>query len=361
MVDFNEIRVNRLIIHTIHQKKDGEETATAQYSNTISSANVSIMDLIRTRLRDAAGKGSKAFYLDIENVAEDSFYGLSNGLNDLDDVAFIERTADIAHLLASCQRRSNIPGGYLLLLDCINEESGWPVCIVIKAEPHEALLLINNDEGDQLRMLDEVFLSPSQKLYKIGIIYKKEDLQNGNPGQEYGGFLYDNQFRTESHPAEYFYKCFLGFTVGSNPKIQSHNFFEKTELFILSRVSDPVQRGNLLGALKTVFFADQNSTLNPSEFAHNYISNENGLLDSYIGEVCSALPHSFVKSDELIKSKLNKRRIGFPDKINIAGPEEYFDRRVEIVGNDEDLDGLSASNPLYTIVKIYGKPYSSDE
>ena len=361
MVDFNDIRVNRLIIHTIQPKQHGQDTATALYSNTISSVDDRIMDLIRERMIDAAGKGSKAFELDIENTGDDSFFHLSNGLNELDETGFIGRTSDIAHLLASCQRRSSIPGGYLLLLDCVNEESETPVCIVIKAEPHKALHFVNSDGNNHLNMLNEVFLSPSQKLYKIGVIYQKEEACTGDPCQGYGGFLYDNQFRSESHPAEYFYKDFLGFTVGKNPKIQSFNFFEKTEIFILNHVSDPDQRGNLLGALKTTFFADQNSIINPTDFAHDYISNEDGLLDAYIREVCAELPHSFVRSDELIKSRLKKRKIGFPDKINIAGPEECFDNRVEIVRSDEELSELSALNPLYTIIKIHGKPYSSDE
>jgi hypothetical protein len=77
MVDFNDIRVNRLIIHTIQPKQHGQDTASAQNSDTISLVNDSIMDLIRKSMIDAAGKGSKTFELGIENTGEHSFFDLT--------------------------------------------------------------------------------------------------------------------------------------------------------------------------------------------------------------------------------------------------------------------------------------------
>ena len=88
---------------------------------------------------------------------------------------------------------------------------------------------------------------------------------------------------------------------------------------------------------------------------------ENGIRDSYIGDVCQELPFAIVKDNSLIKNRLSKRKIDFPSNINVVGPEESFDNRVLIIDSSEDLSALEATSQDYTILKIFGKPYSSNE
>lgn len=361
MIDFNNLLVNRLIIHTINAKQDGQDSATVAASNEISEINYNVLEIIRNRLIDAAGRNSKAFELDIENSNQDSFFELSSELSELNEDEFIQRTTDIAELLADSQRRISIPGGYLLILDCLDNESNFPVVIVIKAEPHEALQFSINGGHTQVSVLHKVFLSPSQKLYKIGITYKKSDEETENVNEQFGCFLYDDQFRADTHPAEYFYKDFLGFTVGNNAKIQSQRFYDKTKNFVLTNVQDLETKTLVISALKNEFTINQSDTVNPINFANNYIPAENGLRDSYIGDVCQELPFAIVKDRSLIRNKLANRKIDFPSNINLTGPEEGFDNRVEIINEVDAIQNLEANNPNYTIVKISGKPYSSNE
>jgi hypothetical protein len=361
MIDFNNLIVNRLIIHTINAKQDGQDHATVEASNEISNIDDNVLDIIKNRLIDAAGRNSKAFELEIENSSADSFFELSREISELDEAAFINRTTEIAELLADSQRRVSIPGGYLLLLDCFDNERNLPVVIVIKAEPHEALQFSINGGHTQVNVLHKVFLSPSQKLYKIGIIYKKNDIETENVNDQCGCFLYDDQFRTDTHPAEYFYKDFLGFTVGNNAKIQSQRFYDKTKNFILTNVSDLETKTLLVSALKNEFSINQTDIVNPINFATTYMPTQNGLRDSYIGDVCQELPFSIIKDDCLIRTKLTKRKIDFPCNINLIGPEEGFDNRVEIISDPNAIQNLEADNPSYTIVKIIGKPYTSNE
>jgi nucleoid-associated protein YejK len=361
MIDFNNLLVNRLIIHTINAKQDGQDTATVDASNEISEIDHNVLEIIRNRLIDAAGRNSKAFELDIENSNPHSFFELSNQISELEEEVFIQRTTEIAELLADSQRRISIPGGYLLILDCLDNECNLPVIIVIKAEPHEALQFSINGGHTQVNVLHKVFLSPSQKLYKIGIIYKKTSLESENVNEQFGCFLYDEQFRADTHPAEYFYKDFLGFTVGNNSKIQSQRFYDKTKNFILTHVKDSDTKTLLVSALKNEFSINQNDTINPINFATTYLPTEFGLRDTYIADVCQELPFSFVKDDTLIRPKLAKRKIDFPSNINLIGPEEDFDNRVEIISDSDSIQNLEADNPKYTIVKISGKPYTSNE
>jgi hypothetical protein len=164
MIDFNNLLVNRLIIHTINAKQEGQDSATVDASNEISEIDHNVLEIIRTRLIDAAGRNSKAFELDIDNTNPDSFYELSNKIGELNKKKFIQRTTEIAELLADCQRKVSIPGGYLLIMDCLDNDTNLPVIIVIKAEPHEALQFSISVGHTQVNLLSKVFLSPSPDL-----------------------------------------------------------------------------------------------------------------------------------------------------------------------------------------------------
>src|SRR4051812_3287313 len=122
MIDFNSLLVNRLIIHTINAKQEGQDTASVTPSNEISIVGHDALEIIRTRLIDAAGRNSKAFELEIENVNLGSFLDLSSNFANHDDAVFIQTTTEIAELLASSQTRVSIPGGYLLLMDCVDND-----------------------------------------------------------------------------------------------------------------------------------------------------------------------------------------------------------------------------------------------
>jgi hypothetical protein len=360
MIDFNNLLVNRLIIHTINVKLDGQDNATVDASNEVVEIDGSVLDIIKDRLINAAGRNSKAFELEIENSSPNSFFLLSKDISSLNEDDFIERTIDIARLLAESQRKVSIPGGYLLIMDCLDSDNNFPVIIVIKAEPHEALQFSAEGRHNYVNVLRKVFLSPAQKLYKIGILFQKNNEKDLDLNQQFGSFLYDDQFRADNHPAEYFYKDFLGLTMSKNAKIQSQRFYDKSKDFIITRVDDTKVKMALLSALKNEFLINQSVTINPFNFANTYIPSQEGLRDYYIANVCQELQFSIVKDDTLLRTRLNKRKIDFSSNINLSGPEDTFDDNVEII-NEETISGLDASNSEYTIIKILGKPYSSNE
>src|SRR5690625_206074 len=349
MIELNNLHVKKLIIHTIKEKQHNTRYATVIPTTEISTVSDEVLEIIRQRLNDAAGRNSRAFNLEIEERDKDSVFGLSLDWNNENDDFFLEKSIQIAERLAQSQKRTNIPGGYLIIMDCIDEVSQYPVVVIIKAEPHEALQLIDNiEKTNQINVLTKVFLSPSQKLYKIGIIYKKDE------ESDYESFLFDDQFRNESGPAEYFYKDFLGFSVSGNSKIQSQKFYNDTIGFIVKYAKDSDMKGRLISALKNEFLQRQTDLINPMEFGANFIPEDDGLRDTYIREICKDFSSAFVKDDTLIRRKLKNRKISFGDKIFILGPEEIFDERVKIVSEGEDI---IENGGEYTTIQIKGKPY----
>lgn len=358
-MNFNELKVNRVIMHSIIAKMKNQDHATVEESSNLIEASDAVLKIIKVRLIDAAGKNSKAFELEVENSSHDSFYTKAKSLKQSTEAEFINTSQEIAYLLAETQTRVGIPGGYLIVIDGTDEITGVSYAIVIKAEPHEALKQSIVNGVNKMELLEKVFLSPSQKLFKIGILVEKLELSDDSNSTNYSAFLFDDQFRTDSHPAEYFYKDFLGFSTSKNAKIQTQRFYSKTNEFIKTHVSDFRKKVELFGALKTHLTTNNDAVVNPQEFSTSFFPT-NDLKDKYNSEVVSQFDHSFEKDNILIKNQLEKRNMNFPQNIKIIGPDAEFDERVNVVNSVEELEELEFDPTNHTIIKISGKPYPNE-
>ena len=358
MIDPEHLTFKRTIVHYIIPKSEDQEHATAHVETKMINLNDAVSRIIRRRLTKAMGKNSKSFELEIIDYDHDSFFGLCQPLKHAEDNKFIENSGLIAELLAGCQTRNNIPGGYMIFIQAENKNES-AVYIVIKAELQEALRY-EEDTQSRLLALDDLILSPSTKLYKIGMIYERDEPSKLYPNDKFGCFLFDDQFTPDAKPAEYFYSDFLGYTIESNPKIQSKRFYTHTENFIKKSVDDPDMKGELMHVLKQEF-AEQNhfDEIAPMDFANSYFHDPE-VKDQYSAEVVPYLPTNIVRDPSLFKSKLEWKKLNFPNKVNISGPDRTFDFSVKVVDSNEELDEMNAEDPGYTILKIKGRPFESD-
>lgn len=357
LISFYHIRVGRAIMHEIRPKQDGQEHGSAIYESRIMTLNPKAEKVLKERLVDAAGHGSKAFEMEISQHQNGNFFGLCCSMKNSSDKHFIETSKQIAGLLATTQNRKKIPGGYFIFLECkFPRGNDKAIYIAIKAEPHQAL----RKDAFNIKALDDIFLSPSQKLYKIGIIYERvnELTDKEYPNNQYGAILMDQQFNpTGNYPAIYFSKDFLGFTADQNAKIQSKKFYEMTSNFIKENIVDFEQQMNLLSVLNTTFTVNQEPDISLSEFAETNFEDED-VQDKFLDSVGSQLPDTFLKDPTLFMGNLKRKKINFPDNINVIGPDKVFMEKVTFIRSRDDLDALQLSDE-FTIVKIQGKPYQS--
>lgn len=357
MINFYNIDIKRVIVHTILAKEEGNEHALIIPDSKIVKIDENVKSLFRERLSKAAAKTSKAFELEIEDYYEGSFFSFAKEICKLDDNSFIKYSEKIAHLLAQAQTRNTIPGGYFLLIDAVTVD-GNNLTITIKAELNTVLKYYYDDNESAIKILDDAFLSPSQKFFKIGVIYEKDepDEFTNYPNNNFGCFLFDDQFKPDSRPAEYFYKDFLGFSIDSNPKIQSKRFFDTTDNFIRKNIPAPDYKDEMLNLLKHEFTTNDEPELTPKDFADMYF-NDNELRDNYKNQITSYLPEKIIKDSSMIESKLKSKKINFPNKVAVSGPSDIFDYNIKIIKNKNELENLEPENDEVTIIKIIGKPY----
>ena len=356
LINYELIHIKRAIMHHIDPKKDKQKHGYATLEQNLSAINDDVKNIIKTRLVEAAGHHSKSFDMEIKQYHQGSFFGFCHDMNQNTNEDFIKKSQILANLLAGTQTHKRIPGGFFILLDCeFSENDKRPIYIVIKAEPHQAL----SKNAENIQVLKDIFLSPSQKFYKIGIIYQREHEQETLtfPNNSYGAYLMDQQFKIEgSTPATYFSKDFLGFSAENNAKLQSQQFYDIVSDFIKTNILDFDTKNALLNELNNLFKINQNSVITPKEFAETYFRDIE-VQDNFLRNIGSQFPTAFVKDATLIQGRLKKKKIYFKDNINIIGPDDVFNKNVTFIRHEDELRALKISHD-FTIIKIKGIPYS---
>ncbi len=341
-----DLSITRAIVHRIIPKEELTEHATVEETSNLISMSAEIKDMIIKRINTAVRNEHRTFALSIERTDTDSFFGLAQGISSVADKDFIERSQVLATSLARAQKTSSIPGGYFILLDGhYGEEEENEVVIAIKAEPHEALRHTIDDAGrSRLEMLKSVFLSPSQKLFKIGVLFQHEEIAGDEINDIYGCLVYDAQFRTENSPAEYFFKDFLGLTTHQNARIQSKRFYEKTKEFAQQIDAPEFDLAAFDESLRLELASQEDLSISPAAFAQQHFAQEEVKAD-YMRQVADFMPETFEKDPRLIYHQLSTRKIEFENRIRLTGPADAFERSVEVMDQ----------TPEYTVIRIFGK------
>ncbi len=362
MLNLFDLNFKRGIVHTIFEKEAGQEHALLVDSESLISIDENVSYTISERLSKATEKQTKTFKLTIDETSSTSFFGIASEIGLQSEDEFIDSSKRIALLLAQAQTSSRHSGAYLIVLDAESNNTGKRVLIVIKAEMQDALVYYEND----LKLIQNLFLSPAQKMFKFCVLYQREPSEIGDlpesyrePDIEWGTILFDEQFRIDSKPAEYFYKDFLGLTTINNAPIQTKRFFDKTEQFVKNYYEDYSKKDEILGKLNDTLMNEANIDIQLDDFINESIEKEE-LKQQYKNEVASGMPRKFQKDNALIRSNLNNKKISFPNNIKVSGPIDFMEFNVEIIDSEEELRNISTNQSSYTILKITGKPYSNE-
>lgn len=356
MVNFYDLEFKRVVVHQIVSKSNGMEHATVMPDQNLFELSDDVINIIKERLAKSASKISKAFEPEIIDYHGGTFFGICENLKEKGDSNFLASSVDIAMLLARAQTKNNIPGGSFIFIEALTKTmKTW--YIAIKAEWTTALRYEIHNRTSVIKLLDDIFLDSSSKNFKVGAIFEKDEsgFDVEYPNSLFGAYFYDEQFSVDSKPAEYFYRDFLGFTLDTIPKIQSMKFFNNTDNFIRTFVESHEQKDHLLQALKQEFIINEEPQVSPQEFAQIYFP-EQEMQETYINEVVPYLPPKITKDMSLIKSKLEKKKVEFPNNVSISGPEKTFHLSVQVINSLDELEDINFEDEV-TILKIKGKPY----
>ena len=338
MVIFNTLRINRMVMHRIVARTAEVDHATVEYNDTLIPIDRDIENVLQDRLASSFGRHSKSFELSIENDGADSTFSFVKDIVDMNDNVFIANSHDIADLLASAQgNKGNVPGGYLLIMDCTNYDH-HPVYVLMKAESHNALNIV----GNSAHALQNIILSPAQKLYKSAVferIGKSDPLTKA----DFDTHLFDSQFNSGTKLASYFYKDFLGLTISGNAPIETKNFYNLMVSTTESAYADNVDLINHIKDQVVALLTSEVATITPREAILNIIPEAQ--RDLFIRKVANEYEGSFVKNISLLTHQLNNRTVKLGQGLKLFGPTSLFSDETVTIETDEN-------NPSIKDIKI---------
>lgn len=336
MIDIDELEINRIVIHRVHKKVDGEEFGFAEYSENLFSFGVLELDTLKQRIRTAFSKSKRFFKLEIAKTDNNSFYGYSRTIKSSNNEQFLEISKSISDLLAMSHNKRTIPAGLLLILD--GYISSRHFIIVIKAELQEAFTIKELNNQKLIELVNDLFLSPAKDFYKIGFII--EDTNELTPPNDiYSCYMYDDNFSSGKRDlAEYFYNDFLGFQTNRNDKLITKNFREDIFRFIETNVASFDDKRGLKSAVNTLYRENITGIINPQEFAEIHFPED--LLRLFGSEVGSNYPNSFTKDLALVEKNLNRGQVKLVNNLTIAGPQDAIDNVLISNGQNFDIENL---------------------
>ena len=336
MINTEDIEINRIVIHRVHKKVEGDEFGFAEYSENLFSFGAIELETLKGRISAAFSKTKRFFKLEIAKTDDNSFYGYSKAIKNSDNVEFLALSKSIADLLAMSHNKRTIPAGLLLILD--GYMSNKHFVLVIKAELQEAFTIKEMNNQKLVELVNDLFLSPAKDFYKIGFII--EDTNNLTPPNDlYSSYMYDDNFSNGKRDlAEYFYKDFLGFQTNRNDKLITKNFREDLFKFIETNVLSFDDKRGLKSAVNTLYRENTTGVINPQEFAETHFPED--LLRIFGSEISSNYPNSFTKDLTLVDRSLNRGHIKLVDDLTIAGPQDSIDNVSISNAQNFDVDRL---------------------
>lgn len=354
MVDASTLTFKRICIHTIEPKTLGTKTATAICDKEMTELGTEVEETLKERITSAFGHRSKALDVEISKagLAAGTFFDLGKDLKEVSDQVFIERSALLAKQLAEAQKSQLLPGGYIMIIDAIDEFAN-PVVIVIKAEPHEAFKRNKSNGSNKIEVIKDLFLSKGTKLYKIVALYKQDNPEKEYPNDQWGCILFDEQFTPGDRPSSYFWNGFLKLSIDNNAKVQTAIFYNDVHNFI-EKSSMPLEvKNTAFDGLETLVVDTFAQTIDPEVVKETLLAPE---YRSEFGiKVQSKFPHLIIKDTSAIVRKLETRNFFFPDGIKLTGEKNKFNQVVKVINTYDDLNNLELNSDK-TILVIEGKP-----
>lgn len=340
MKDAEKLQIDRIIIHKILKKKDTEEHGFAEHTNDIFNFGTTELDTLKDRICSAFSKSKRFFKLEIASTEKESFFGNASKLKGSTKLEFINKSKNIADLLAISHDRRTIPSGLLLVMDGYYEKTKH-FTLVIKAELQEAFTINDVEDKKTVELINDLFLSPAKDFYKIGYII--EEINSGKfPNDKYSSFMYDDNFsRGKRDLAEYFYDKFLGLTSNKNDKLLTKNFYDDFYRFVEGNVAGFENKKGLKNAIRVLYREDITGVINPKEFAELNLNDD--LLRKYETEVGKNYEHSFTKNLELIDKSLERGKIFLVEDLKIEGPSDSLQNVNVINAKNIDFDSLKLS------------------
>ena len=339
-MSFENMIVNRLIVHEVFQRRDDRQIVPPLLADAIEHLNIEAMTAFRLRLTDALSGRSQSLQMDIIKHDPGSFLDIADGLIGSTEPDFIEGSKRIAHKLAGEQRDRRHPGGMLIVFEGTTGAAAIPFLGAIKAETQPGFRRSRQDGRRVVEFLNDIFLSPATRLYKIGMMLR--DHPNSSRPTGWRAFVFDSNISVKDREAAaaYFYEGFLGCALPRDGAYETARFFDLTKEFVVSSPMEPEQKRSAIGSLFVFVRDNLLPTFTADDFATQHLPA--AMHDPY-GKFLDRknfAKSAVVRDTSQMRNRLGRRRLKFGGDIELSASPEALANRVSIEPfESEGVDG----------------------
>lgn len=310
---FENIIIKTVIAHTIKAKIANENTEPITTSNVI-NLDQEVKALFQVRLSEALGNTSHGVQMDIErNLTTDPIHLISEIILKPDE-NFINHSIKLAHNLQAAHTNPAWPGGVMIVLKGTIGSHDKNFVAIIKAETDKGLTISSDNGESTLKLVKDMLLSQSQRLYKVAMIVENSPLNIAEKPpyskEHFLCFLFDHMLtRLETgRAAAYFYNTFMGMSIRTSDAKYTQIFFDESQAYINKNNSfTDEQKSSYRETLRSTL-RDNTPSINLEDFAEKTFPEE--IQQEYIDHLRSKnFPdRSVMKDSNYIKNKLRKPR-----------------------------------------------------
>lgn len=356
MLKIDQMTINRVVVHTIPARDQNKNLVPPSGGADVLQLSGAVSDVVVARISKALGHNSHGVQADIEDTSDGSAFVLACVMMDCADQDFKTHAQAAAEKLTKVQLSKAFHSAKLISMSGTVGAIGRPFVAFIKADLEQALSETTNQGQLVLDVLNEIFLTESQRLYKIGFFLRTAagtGKKNGKYAPEHHGVhVYDHLMTgTESRNAAfYFYSEFLGSNVAASDRRLTQDFFEKSLKFFDEKGFGQSKRIALGEALRAELRSN-NQTLSVTNFAQTHLQSVKDQADyvSYMQK--SGFPaHAITKDVDYVKNRLRRRqKVYFDSDVVISTPADAVKDLLKFKDNGDGtttvtVQGAVASN-----------------
>lgn len=336
MLDLQGLTIERVAVFNIPTDNEDKTPGVPTGGEALVGLPAGAQVMMTKRIAKALGQRSHGIEVAVTETEAGSFFQRCCECMDADDDGFLEGARALAVALARAQNNVHLSACKLVVMQGTVGDVARKYIAVVKAELQDALF----ERRNELQHLTEIFMTESQRLYKIGFVQRTVARARHPEGvydtEQHEVHLFDHlmtSMETRS-AAHYFYSGFMGCQTARSARSQTRAFYDQTSNFLHAADIESDRRVELLEALRTELRSNQ-GTLSFTNFGEDVMTVPE--QREYFRHMrAKEFPdHAIEKDIEYVRNFLRRRRrILFSSGVQILTPPDAIDM-VQVVTNDD--------------------------
>jgi hypothetical protein len=336
---FENLKVSRVVDHEIFRRNEDKSIRAPIFADALETLGAEALLAFRLRMTDALSGQSQSIQMSIARHNAGSFLELAEDLIGSTEEAFLAGSKEITTKLVDAQMARGIPGGMLVVFDGTVGTPAFPFIGAIKAETQAGFRRSKDGEKSIVEFLQNIFLTPATRLYKIGMMLFDDRTKTKPEGRR--AFVFDSNISVSNREAAatYFYEGFLGCVLPSDGPYETAKFFDLTKEFIRKSALDPDKKRNIIDSLHVFVRDEQTPTFTADQFGSRYIPEE--MQDTFADFLSSRrfTSNAVVRDTSQMGTRLRRRRLKFGNDIELSATPEALKNKVLIEAIEGQCEG----------------------